>query len=448
MTISRNLSILADGVDASGVLNASSGGTGLSSTPANGALDIGNGTGFTRTTLTAGSNISITNGSGSITIASTGGSSSLTISSKTAAYTVVAGDLGSIINCSGATSFTVSLTAAATLGSGFNCWIWNTTTTTAMVVTIDPNGAETIDGRTTLLLNQGEGMQIICDGTNWQTGDKKTMRGYAENYVATNTRPIATGSNSVAIGNSRASGSNSFAAAIASVAAYGATGSNSIAIGAQATASNTASVTIGGSGSTSSGFASLAIGYGANATAAGSVSIAHTSITGFNSAASETGSYAFGDSTVSAVSGQFSYASGAFGAAGDAQFGLYVLRAATTGSVVVLTTNGSGSGGTTNQAVVSSNQVMAVTGTLIGKQTGSANIAAYTITATVVNNAGTVTVPTGTLTLIGTDSIGLTTAPTLTADTTYAALKVTSGAKTATNIRWVCTLQTSQLVYA
>jgi hypothetical protein len=52
-----------------------SGGTGLSTTPANGALDIGNGTNFTRTTLTAGSNISITNGAGSITIAATGGAS-------------------------------------------------------------------------------------------------------------------------------------------------------------------------------------------------------------------------------------------------------------------------------------------------------------------------------------------------------------------------------------
>jgi hypothetical protein len=46
-----------------------SGGTGLATTPANGALDIGNGTGFTRTTLTGTTNrITITNGSGSITI--------------------------------------------------------------------------------------------------------------------------------------------------------------------------------------------------------------------------------------------------------------------------------------------------------------------------------------------------------------------------------------------
>ena len=57
-----------------GTLAVANGGTGLTTTPANGALDIGNGTGFTRTTLTAGSNISITNGAGSITIASTGGS--------------------------------------------------------------------------------------------------------------------------------------------------------------------------------------------------------------------------------------------------------------------------------------------------------------------------------------------------------------------------------------
>jgi len=56
-------------------LSVSQGGTGLSTTPVNGALDIGNGTGFTRTTLTAGSGVTITNGAGSITISASGGSS-------------------------------------------------------------------------------------------------------------------------------------------------------------------------------------------------------------------------------------------------------------------------------------------------------------------------------------------------------------------------------------
>jgi len=56
-----------------GTLPVANGGTGLTTTPANGALDIGNGTGFTRTTLTAGSNVTITNASGAITIAASGG---------------------------------------------------------------------------------------------------------------------------------------------------------------------------------------------------------------------------------------------------------------------------------------------------------------------------------------------------------------------------------------
>lgn len=67
----------ASGVNAStittGTLGVANGGTGLTSTPSNGQLDIGNGTGFTRATLTAGSGISITNGAGSISIAATGG---------------------------------------------------------------------------------------------------------------------------------------------------------------------------------------------------------------------------------------------------------------------------------------------------------------------------------------------------------------------------------------
>lgn len=49
------------------------GGTGLTAAPANGQLAIGNGTGYTLSTLTAGSNITITEASGSITIAAAAG---------------------------------------------------------------------------------------------------------------------------------------------------------------------------------------------------------------------------------------------------------------------------------------------------------------------------------------------------------------------------------------
>jgi hypothetical protein len=63
-----------------GTLPVANGGTGLTTTPANGALDIGNGTGFTRATLTAGSGVTITNASGSITIASTGSATATSVS--------------------------------------------------------------------------------------------------------------------------------------------------------------------------------------------------------------------------------------------------------------------------------------------------------------------------------------------------------------------------------
>ena len=54
-------------------LPVANGGTGITSTPSNGQLLIGNGTGYTASTLTAGTNITITNSSGGITIASSGG---------------------------------------------------------------------------------------------------------------------------------------------------------------------------------------------------------------------------------------------------------------------------------------------------------------------------------------------------------------------------------------
>jgi len=58
-----------------GTVAVATGGTGVSTTPTNGQLLIGNGSGYTVANITAGSGISVTNGSGSITIAASGGSS-------------------------------------------------------------------------------------------------------------------------------------------------------------------------------------------------------------------------------------------------------------------------------------------------------------------------------------------------------------------------------------
>jgi hypothetical protein len=54
-------------------VGVSKGGTGLTATPANGQIPIGNGTGYTLAILTAGSGITVTNAAGTITIASSAG---------------------------------------------------------------------------------------------------------------------------------------------------------------------------------------------------------------------------------------------------------------------------------------------------------------------------------------------------------------------------------------
>jgi hypothetical protein len=100
-TLNQNTTGTASNV--TGTVAIANGGTGLTSTPANGALDIGNGTGFTRTTLTAGSGVSVTNGAGSITIASSPAAGSIvkvlqTI--KTDTFTTTSGSLTDITGMS------------------------------------------------------------------------------------------------------------------------------------------------------------------------------------------------------------------------------------------------------------------------------------------------------------------------------------------------------------
>ena len=70
--VSADVPNLDAGKITTGTLGVARGGTGATSTPSNGQIPIGNGSTYTAATITAGSGISVTNGSGSITIASSG----------------------------------------------------------------------------------------------------------------------------------------------------------------------------------------------------------------------------------------------------------------------------------------------------------------------------------------------------------------------------------------
>ena len=58
-----------------GILPVGNGGTGINSTPTNGQIPIGNGTNYVAAAITAGTGITVTNGSGSITLSATNSSS-------------------------------------------------------------------------------------------------------------------------------------------------------------------------------------------------------------------------------------------------------------------------------------------------------------------------------------------------------------------------------------
>lgn len=89
----------------------------------------------------------------------------------TGTETVISSDKGGLVDATSGT-FTLSLTAAATLGSGFYCYVRNSGTG---VVTIDPASSETIAGLTTIKVYPGESFLIQCDGSNWHTVGRQVV---------------------------------------------------------------------------------------------------------------------------------------------------------------------------------------------------------------------------------------------------------------------------------
>lgn len=103
-------------------------------------------------------------GSGTFVPTTPSAGSTYTVRTKTTTYTALAGDV-LLCDATGA-AFTVTLPAAATVtGSSISV---KKTDSSGNAVTIDGNGAETIDGATTLALStQYEAVTLWSDGSNW-----------------------------------------------------------------------------------------------------------------------------------------------------------------------------------------------------------------------------------------------------------------------------------------
>ncbi|MBY3344901.1 hypothetical protein [Rhizobium laguerreae] len=94
----------------------------------------------------------------------------LVYSAKAGAYTAVADDNNGAIRFTA--TATLSLTAAATLGADWHV----TVIASGGDVTIDPNGAETIDGAATLVIPDGGSAEVFCGGSAFYTDGLAQLR--------------------------------------------------------------------------------------------------------------------------------------------------------------------------------------------------------------------------------------------------------------------------------
>tara|TARA_R110002126_G_scaffold216567_2_gene362572 strand:+ start:187 stop:1200 length:1014 start_codon:yes stop_codon:yes gene_type:complete len=333
----------------------------------------------------------------------------------------------------------------------------NNTTDYASVTPVDGDLLIGTDVSNTATDANGETVTFLMSAvkTYVLTGAGTALELYAEN-PSTPTAPSATGTNSLAIGDeavsagtntialqrSYASGEESFAAAIANnSASYGATGANSVALGPRAKAPGGQGIAMGFS-AWAYGARSFAVSNNAQATGTDSIAI------GRSTKATETASVALGFAAASLISGKLAYTGKSLGLIGSAQTGTFVLMSNTTDATATALTTTNSAAGTTNQIILPDNSAYAFHGTIIARQQASAGTAcaAWKVEGLIrrEGSAGTtVLVNSATTILDNTPAWGMA----LTADTTNGGLKIEVTGAAATNIRWVATINTSEVTY-
>jgi hypothetical protein len=351
-----------------------------------------------------------------------------------------------------------------------------------------------------------DGTDLLLDGTAIGGGGA-ALELYAEN-PSSPTTPVATGANAVAIGSeavaagaysvalgkSRTGGGSSLAAAIDNnTSTYGAGGAYfSIAIGYRAKTTTNYGVAIGYNAICSAGDIATAIGPHSTASGWYSSAIGGLSLTasqthasaiggGTNTASSTYATVIGGGSNTSSApysivtggrnntsSGQYSrtggyystsqgingkdvWASGRFSIQGDAQTGTMVLRSDTTDATPEALTTDNSTAGTTNQVILPNNSAYGFTGIIVAREAAAStdDFAVWEIKGGAVRGATAATTALGTYNInkISESAGAANWSIALSADTTNGAVAITVTGEAAHNIRWVATINTSEVTY-
>ena len=272
------------------------------------------------------------------------------------------------------------------------------------------------------------------------TGTYGTAIGTSADATAINASALgndakAAGSDAVALGKSRASGSYSFAAAIANnTSSFGATGASSVAMGSSAKATSNWSIAIGRNSQSTSSY-SVVLG-------------------GYQASASKDYAYAFGHRANADIIGKYAYGVFTSTELGTSQGGYYVLAQNTSDATptAVVTNGGTNAGGATNQIILPNNSAYSFSGTIIARESAAAgsDYASWEIKGALLRaaNAASTVLGNGIKNKLYASAGASAWDIALTADTTNGGLKIEVTGAAATNIRWVATVNTSEVTYA
>jgi len=302
---------------------------------------------------------------------------------------------------------------------------------------------------------------------------------------------VAAGEGSMSLQGSYASGADSFAAAIANnSSSYGATGANSVAIGQQAKATGANSFACGNSAiaSATHGVAiwdraeatgtqySVAIG-GDNPEATDQFCVV---VGGFSNRVTNDYSVIIGGYD-NAITGQYNFVGGGrehdissdyttafgrrvrgradyslmlgsdqFNVLGASQVGRYILSCATTDATTTQMTSGGATAASQTFFQIPDASAATFSGLIVGRQQNASgtDAVAFKVEGLLVRGTGAATTSLVNSAITVIDNTPAWGGITLSADTTLGGLKVEVTGAAATNIRWVCNLDTSEVIYA
>ena len=260
----------------------------------------------------------------------------------------------------------------------------------------------------------------------------------------------AVSSNAIALGKSKASGTDSFAVAITNnTSSYGATSTDSIAIGDRAKAGSGGQSVAIGQMSIASGTSACAIsGYYAQAQGSGSLALGlYSNAQGNNSVSIGYRSYANTQGKVAIAAGE---TSGISSGAGHQQRGIYILKGATTDATQKVLTGQGGTASSSNSWKPDANSAHAFSGTIIARQDGTDgdNYAAWEVKGAIMkaDNAASMVVGAAIINSLYHTSGASAWAVAITANTTLGTAEVKVTGAASTNIDWVTTIDTSEVV--